>query len=59
MPPNCIRQRRAAHRVLTTEMTVAAELRDNFLLHMREHDIHSIQIEIPGAGVGGDGLVST
>jgi hypothetical protein len=55
MPPDCIGQ----HRVLTTEMTSAAEPRDNFLIHMGEHDSHSIQMEIPGAGAGGDCSAST
>jgi hypothetical protein len=40
-------------------MIFAAELGDNFLIHMEEHDIHSIQMEILGAGGGSDCSVST
>jgi hypothetical protein len=59
MPPDYIGRHRAGCRALTNEMTSKAELRDNFLMQMEEHDIHSIKMEIPEVGGDSDCSVST
>jgi hypothetical protein len=59
MPTDYIGRHRAGCRALTNEMTSAAEMQDNFLMHMEEHDIHSIQMEIQEVGGDSDCSVST